>query len=104
MADDILGNISNMNIDELGSSVLLQEHETTSKAAAKKMKNEKRVQQGLTLLLMGQGETQLKKRIKAEDFHKFDTLNAEDKAKKLNVNATTKAMCQWDKGGYEGLK
>lgn len=109
MADDILGNISNMNIDELGSS-LLQRQEEQRKAAAKRAKKNEKVQQGLALLLMGQGimKTQLKKRIKeAEDFHKFDTLGAEDKARKLNVNATILNTIgnKWDgKGGYEGFK
>ena len=109
MADDILGNMSNMSIDELGSS-LLQRQEEQRKAAAKKAKKNEKVQQGLALLLMGQGimKTQLKKRIKeAEDFHKFDTLGAEDKARKLNVNATILNTIgnKWDgKGGYEGFK
>lgn len=109
MADDIFGNMSNMSIDELGSS-LLQRKAEREKAAAKKAKKNERIQQGLALLLMGQGvmKTQLKKRIKeAEDFHKFDTLGAEDKARKLNVNATILNTIgnKWDgKGGYEGFK
>ena len=109
MADDIFGNMSNMSIDELGSS-LLQRKAERERDAAKKAKKNERIQQGLALLLMGQGvmKTQLKKRIKeAEDFHKFDTLGAEDKARKLNVNATILNTIgnKWDgKGGYEGFK
>ena len=109
MAEDIFGNMSNMSIDELGSS-LLQRKAERERDAAKKAKKNERIQQGLALLLMGQGvmKTQLKKRIKeAEDFHKFDTLGAEDKARKLNVNATILNTIgnKWDgKGGYEGFK
>ena len=40
MADDIYGNMSNMNIDELGSS-LLQKKAESDKAAAKKAKKKK---------------------------------------------------------------
>ena len=77
MADDIFGNMSNMSIDELGSSLLQRKAEQEREAAKKAKKNE-RIQQGLALLLMGQGimKTQYKKRMKElEDFHKFETLN-----------------------------
>ena len=40
MADDIYGNMSNMNIDELGSS-LLQKKAESDKAAAKKLRRMK---------------------------------------------------------------
>ena len=109
MADDIYGNISNMSVDELGSS-LLQKKAQSDRAAAKKAKKNERIQQGLALLLMGQGvmKTQFKKRMKeAEDWYEFDTLNAKDKAQKLNVNATILNTIgnKWDgKGGYEGFK
>ena len=65
MADDIYGNISNMSVDELGSS-LLQKKAQSDRAAAKKAKKNERIQQGLALLLMGQGvmKTQFKKRMK----------------------------------------
>jgi hypothetical protein len=109
MADDILGNISNMNIDELGSS-LLQRQEEQRKAAAKRAKKNEKVQQGLALLLMGQGimKNQYKKRMKElEDFHKFETIGNDHKVKELNMNATILNTIgnKWDgKGGYEGFK
>ena len=109
MADDIYGNMSNMNIDELGSS-LLQKKAESDRAAAKKAKKNERIQQGLALLLMGQGimKTQFKKRMKeADDWHEFDILNAKDKAQKLNVNATILNTIgnKWNgQGGYEGFK
>ena len=109
MAEDIFGNISDMNIDELGSS-LLQRKADRERRAAKKAKKNERIQQGLAVLLMGQGimKSQLKQRIKEVDNeYKFENLNAEDKARKLNVNATILNTIgnQWDgKGGYEGFK
>tara|TARA_S200000501_G_scaffold277284_2_gene261109 strand:+ start:4407 stop:7010 length:2604 start_codon:yes stop_codon:yes gene_type:complete len=109
MAEDIFGNMSNMNIDELGSS-LLQRKADRERRAAKKAKKNERIQQGLAVLLMGQGimKSQLKQRIKEVDKeYKFENLNAEDKARKLNVNATILNTIgnQWDgKGGYEGFK
>jgi len=109
MAEDIFSNIDNMSIDELGTS-LLQKKEKSERAAAKKAKKNEKIQQALALLLMGQGvmKTQLKQRIKEVDKeYKFENLNAEDKARKLNVNATILNTIgnQWDgKGGYEGFK
>ena len=109
MADDIYGNMSSMSVDELGSS-LLQKKAESDKAAAKKAKKNERVQQGLALLLMGQGvmKTQFKKRMKELDnMHTFETLNAKDKAQKLNVNATILNTIgnKWDgKGGIEGFQ
>lgn len=109
MADDIFGNMSNMSIDELGSS-LLQRKAEREKAAAKKARKNERIQQGLALLLMGQGimKTQYKKRMKElEDFHKFETLNNEHKVKQLNMNATILNTIgnTWDgKGGLDGFK
>ena len=109
MADDIYGNMSNMSVDELGSS-LLQKKAESDRAAAKKAKKNERIQQGLALLLMGQGvmKTQLKKRMKeAENFYEFENLNAKDKAQKLNVNATILNTIgnKWNgQGGYEGFK
>ena len=109
MADDIYGNMSNMSVDELGSS-LLQKKAESDKAAAKKAKKNERVQQGLALLLMGQGvmKTQFKKRMKELDnMHTFETLNAKDKAQKLNINATILNTIgdKWDgKGGIEGFQ
>jgi hypothetical protein len=109
MADDILGNMSNMSIDELGSS-LLQRQEEQRKAAAKKAKKNERIQQGLALLLMGQGvmKTQYKKRMKElEDFHKFETIGNDHKVKELNMNATILNTIgnKWNgEGGYEGFK
>ena len=109
MADDIFGNMSNMSIDELGSSLLQRKAEQEREAAKKAKKNE-RIQQGLALLLMGQGimKTQYKKRMKElEDFHKFETLNNEHKVKQLNMNATILNTIgnTWDgKGGLDGFK
>ena len=109
MADDIYGNMSNMSVDELGSS-LLQKKAESDRNAAKKAKKNERIQQGLALLLMGQGvmKTQLKKRMKeAENFYEFENLNAKDKAQKLNVNATILNTIgnKWNgQGGYEGFK
>ena len=109
MADDIYGNMSNMSVDELGSS-LLQKKAVSDRAAAKKAKKNERVQQGLALLLMGQGvmKTQFKKRMTELDSkHTFENLNAKDKAQKLNVNATILNTIgnKWDgKNGYEGFK
>jgi len=109
MADDIYGNMSNMSIDELGSS-LLQKKAASDRAAAKKAKKNERIQQGLALLLMGQGvmKTQFKKRMKElDDFHKFETIGNDNKAKQLNMNATILNTIgnTWDgKGGLEGFK
>lgn len=109
MADDIFGNMSDMSIDELGSS-LLQRKAEREKAAAKKARKNERIQQGLALLLMGQGimKTQYKKRMKElEDFHKFETLNNEHKVKQLNMNATILNTIgnTWNgKGGLDGFK
>ena len=109
MAEDIFGNMSNMSIDELGSSLLQRKAEQEREAAKKAKKNE-RIQQGLALLLMGQGvmKTQYKKRMKElEDFHKFETLNNEHKVKQLNMNATILNTIgnTWDgKGGLDGFK
>lgn len=109
MANDIFGNMSNMSIDELGSSLLQRKAEQEREAAKKAKKNE-RIQQGLALLLMGQGimKTQYKKRMKElEDFHKFETLNNEHKVKQLNMNATILNTIgnTWDgKGGLDGFK
>ena len=109
MADDIYGNMSNMNIDELGSS-LLQKKAESDRAAAKKAKKNERIQQGLALLLMGQGvmKTQFKKRMKElDDFHKFETIGNDNKAKQLNMNSTILNTIgnTWDgKGGLEGFK
>ena len=109
MADDIYGNMSNMSIDELGSS-LLQKKAASDRAAAKKAKKNERIQQGLALLLMGQGvmKTQFKKRMKElDDFHKFETIGNDNKAKQLNMNATILNTIgnTWDgKNGYEGFK
>lgn len=109
MADDIYGNMSNMNIDELGSS-LLQKKAESDRAAAKKAKKNERIQQGLALLLMGQGvmKTQFKKRMKElDDFHKFETIGTDHKTKQLNMNATILNTIgnKWDgKNGYEGFK
>lgn len=109
MADDIYGNMSNMSVDELGSS-LLQKKAESDRAAAKKAKKNERIQQGLALLLMGQGvmKTQFKKRMKElDDFHKFETIGNEHKAKQLNMNSTILNTIgnTWDgKGGLEGFK
>ena len=109
MADDIYGNMSNMSVDELGSS-LLQKKAESDKAAAKKAKKNERIQQGLALLLMGQGvmKTQFKKRMKElDDFHKFETIGNDNKAKQLNMNSTILNTIgnTWDgKGGYDGFK
>ena len=109
MADDIYGNMSNMSVDELGSS-LLQKKAASDKAAAKKAKKNERIQQGLALLLMGQGvmKTQFKKRMKElDDFHKFETIGNDNKAKQLNMNSTILNTIgnTWDgKGGLEGFK
>lgn len=109
MADDIFGNMSNMSIDELGSSLLQRKAEQEREAAKKAKKNE-RIQQGLALLLMGQGimKTQYKKRMKElENFHKFETLNNEHKVKQLNMNSTILNTIgnTWDgKGGLDGFK
>jgi len=109
MADDIYGNMSNMSVDELGSS-LLQKKAESDRAAAKKAKKNERIQQGLALLLMGQGvmKTQFKKRMKElDDFHKFETIGNEHKAKQLNMNSTILNTIgnTWDgKNGLEGFK
>ena len=109
MADDIYGNMSNMNIDELGSS-LLQKKAESDRDAAKKAKKNERIQQGLALLLMGQGvmKTQFKKRMKElDDFHKFETIGIDHKTKQLNMNATILNTIgnTWDgQGGYNGFK
>ena len=109
MADDIYGNMSNMNIDELGSS-LLQKKAESDRAAAKKAKKNERIQQGLALLLMGQGvmKTQFKKRMKElDDFHKFETIGNDNKAKQLNMNSTILNTIgnTWNgKNGLEGFK
>ena len=109
MADDIYGNMSNMSVDELGSS-LLQKKAESDRAAAKKAKKNERIQQGLALLLMGQGvmKTQFKKRMKElDDFHKFETIGNDNKAKQLNMNSTILNTIgnTWDgKGGYDGFK
>lgn len=109
MAEDIFSNMDNMSIDELGTS-LLQKREKSQRAAAKKAKKSERIQQGLALLLMGQGvmKTQFKKRMKElDDFHKFETIGNEHKAKQLNMNATILNTIgnTWDgKGGLEGFK
>jgi len=109
MADDIYGNMSNMSVDELGSS-LLQKKAESDRAAAKKAKKNERIQQGLALLLMGQGvmKTQFKKRMKElDDFHKFETIGNDNKAKQLNMNSTILNTIgnTWDgKNGLEGFK
>jgi len=109
MADDIYGNMSNMSIDELGSS-LLQKKAASDRDAAKKAKKNERIQQGLALLLMGQGvmKTQFKKRMKElDDFHKFETIGNDNKAKQLNMNSTILNTIgnTWDgKNGLEGFK
>jgi hypothetical protein len=109
MAEDIFSNMDNMSIDELGTS-LLQKREKSQRAAAKKAKKNEKIQQGLALLLMGQGvmKTQFKKRMKElDDFHKFETIGNEHKAKQLNMNATILNTIgnTWDgKGGLEGFK
>ena len=109
MADDIYGNMSNMSVDELGSS-LLQKKAISDRAAAKKAKKNERIQQGLALLLMGQGvmKTQFKKRMKElDDFHKFETIGNDNKAKQLNMNSTILNTIgnTWDgKNGLEGFK
>jgi len=109
MAEDIFSNMDNMSIDELGTS-LLQKREKSQRAAAKKAKKNERIQQGLALLLMGQGvmKTQYKQRMKElDDFHKFETINNEHKTKQLNMNATILNTIgnKWDgKNGYEGFK
>jgi len=104
MADDIYGNMSNMNIDELGSS-LLQKKEASDKAAAKKAKKNEKVQQGLALLLMGQGvmKGQLKKRMaEAKNFHTFKIQDTENRAQEMAVhsNIASKIGTTWkDEGG-----
>src|SRR5210317_1529082 len=109
MAEDIFSNMDNMSIDELGTS-LLQKREKSQRAAVKKAKKNEKIQQGLALLLMGQGvmKTQFKKRMKElDDFHKFETIGNEHKAKQLNMNATILNTIgnTWDgKGGLEGFK
>jgi hypothetical protein len=109
MADDIYGNMSNMSVDELGSS-LLQKKAASDRAAAKKAKKNERIQQGLALLLMGQGvmKTQFKKRMKElDDFHKFETIGNDNKAKQLNMNSTILNTIgnKWNgQGGYDGFK
>ena len=109
MAEDIFSNIDNMSIDELGTS-LLQKREKSQKAAAKKTKKNERIQQGLALLLMGQGvmKTQYKQRMKElDDLHKFETIGNDNKAKQLNMNSTILNTIgnTWDgKGGLEGFK
>tara|TARA_B100001093_G_scaffold230515_1_gene221050 strand:+ start:4159 stop:6672 length:2514 start_codon:yes stop_codon:yes gene_type:complete len=109
MADDIYGNMSNMSVDELGSS-LLQKKAESDRAAAKKAKKNERIQQGLALLLMGQGvmKTQFKKRMKElDDFHKFETIGNDNKAKQLNMNSTILNTIgnTWNgKNGLEGFK
>jgi len=109
MADDIYGNMSNMSVDELGSS-LLQKKAISDRAAAKKAKKNERIQQGLALLLMGQGvmKTQFKKRMKElDDFHKFETMGNDHKTKQINMNATILNTIgdKWNgNNGYEGFK
>lgn len=109
MAEDIFSNIDNMSIDELGTS-LLQKREKSQKAAAKKAKKNERIQQGLALLLMGQGvmKTQYKQRMKElDDLHKFETIGNDNKAKQLNMNSTILNTIgnTWDgKGGLESFK
>ncbi len=109
MAEDMYGNMGDMSLDELGSS-LLQKKADSDRAAAKRAKKNEKVQQALALLLMGQGvmKSQFKKRMtELNDFHKFETINADHKAKQLNVNATILNTIgnQWDgKNGYEGFK
>ncbi len=109
MAEDMYGNMGDMSLDELGSS-LLQKKADSDRAAAKRAKKNEKVQQALALLLMGQGvmKSQFKKRMtELNDFHKFETMNADHKAKQLNVNATILNTIgnQWDgKNGYEGFK
>jgi len=109
MAEDMYGNMGDMSLDELGSS-LLQKKADSDRAAAKRAKKNEKVQQALALLLMGQGvmKSQFKKRMtELNDFHKFETMNADHKAKQLNVNATILNTIgnQWNgKNGYEGFK
>ena len=109
MAEDMYGNMGDMSLDELGSS-LLQKKADSDKAAAKRARKNEKVQQALALLLMGQGvmKSQFKKRMtELNDFHKFETIGNDHKAKQLNMNATILNTIgnQWDgKNGYEGFK
>jgi len=109
MAEDMYGNMGDMSLDELGSS-LLQKKADSDRAAAKRAKKNEKVQQALALLLMGQGvmKSQFKKRMtELNDFHKFETMNADHKAKQLNVNATILNTIgnKWNgQGGYESFK
>jgi len=109
MAEDMYGNMGDMSLDELGSS-LLQKKADSDRAAAKRAKKNEKVQQALALLLMGQGvmKSQFKKRMtELNDFHKFETIGNDHKVKQLNMNATILNTIgnQWDgKNGYEGFK
>jgi len=105
----VLDNYSDMNIDELGSS-LLQKKEDRERAQSKKNKKNERVQQGLALLLMGQGvmKSQYKKRAaELEENYTFQKIGADVKSQHIAANSSiiNTMGVDWDgTGGVEGFK
>ena len=109
MADDIYSNMSNMSVDELGSS-LLQKKDASDRAAAKRAKKNEKIQQGLALLLMGQGvmKNQFKKR--ASELKEDYTFNKIGNAVKAQQMAASSSIINtigvnWDgTGGLQGFQ
>ena len=106
MAEDLY---KNMSVDELGSS-LLSKKADSDRAKAKKNKKNERVQQGLALLLMGQGvmKSQYKKRAaELTENYTFDKIGADVKSQHIAANSSiiNTMGIDWDgKGGVEGFK
>ena len=94
----VLENYADMNLDELGSSLLQKKSERERQAAKRARKNE-RVQKALALLLMGQGimKSQYSKRAKElEELHKFELLNNESQARDYMINSRLiSPMAEW---------
>ena len=94
----VVENYADMNLDELGSSLLQKKSERERQAAKSARKNEK-VQKALALLLMGQGimKSQYAKRAKElEELHKFELLNNESQARDYMINSRLiSPMAEW---------
>ena len=94
----VVENYADMNLDELGSSLLQKKSERERQAAKSARKNE-RVQKALALLLMGQGimKSQYAKRAKElEELHKFELLNNESQARDYMINSRLiSPMAEW---------
>ena len=83
---DIMKNYKNLSVESLGSS-LLSRKEDVERKRAKQMRKDNRIQQGLAVLLAGQGlfKNTFKRRNKElEDLQTLNLLNVESHTSKIN--------------------